>query len=218
MAYQLIIGNKNYSSWSLRAWILMRHCGLEFEEQRLAFFSPEFKSIVPSYSPSGKVPVLVDGDIRVWDSMSISEYIAEKHPELNLWPQDIALRAVARSVCAEMHAGFMGLRNNMPLNCRGDLPGKGRTQETKHDIARIIAIWEDCRKRYADAGPFLFGHFTIADATYAPVVLRFRTYGVELPAQSQAYADHLQALPAMQEWTAAARSEPETILQFEPYA
>jgi len=218
MAYQLIIGNKNYSSWSLRPWLLLKHSGLLFEERRLVLRAPDFKPTVLKYSPAGRVPVLVHGDVRVWDSLSICEYLAERHPKLHLWPEEPAERALARSICAEMHSGFMELRTHMPMNCRKNFPGKGRTPEVERDIARITAIWEDCRERRAHAGPFLFGHFTIADAFYAPVALRFRTYEVELPDMAQAYVDTIFALPAMQLWLTAARSEAETIPQFEPYS
>ena len=218
MAYRLIIGNKNYSSWSLRPWLLLRHLNLPFEEVWISFTSAEFKARALEYSPSGKVPVLVDGDITIWDSFAIFEYLAERHPELNLWPQDAAERALARSISAEMHSGFMNLRNLMPMNCRKRFSGKGHTPEALQDIARIISIWQDCRAKHAASGPFLFGRFTIADAMYAPVVLRFRTYVVGLPAESQAYADAILALPAMQEWLAAAAAEGQTIASFEPYS
>ena len=218
MAYRLIIGNKNYSSWSLRPWLLLRHLNLPFEEVWIPFTSAEFKQRVLEYSPAGKVPVLVDGDITVWDSLSIFEYLAECHPALNLWPQAPAERALARSISAEMHSGFMNLRNIMPMNCRKRFPGKGHTPEVLQDIARIISIWQDCRAKHAASGPFLFGHFTIADAMYAPVVLRFRTYAVGLPAESQAYADAILVLSAMQEWLAAAVAEAQTITRFESYS
>ena len=218
MAYRFIIGNKNYSSWSLRPWLLLRHLNLPFEEVWIPFDTTEFKARALEYSPSGKVPVLVDGDVTVWDSLSIFEYLAERHPELNLWPQAAAKSALARSISAEMHSGFMSLRNLMPMNCRKRFPGKGHTPEVLQDIARIISIWQDCRTKHAASGPFLFGHFTIADAMYAPVVLRFRTYSVGLPVESQAYADAILALPAMQEWLAAAAAEAQTITRFEPYS
>lgn len=218
MAYQLIIGNKNYSSWSLRPWLLMKHSGLLFEERRLVLRSADFKSGVLKYTPAGKVPVLVHGDTHVWDSLAICEYLAERHPKLHLWPEEPAERALARSICAEMHSGFMDLRTHMPMNCRKNFPGKGNTPEVQRDIARINAIWEDCRERHINQGPFLFGHFTIADAFYAPVALRFRTYAVELSDTAQAYTDTIFGLPAMQLWLTAARSETETIPQFEPYS
>ena len=216
MAYTLVIGNKNYSSWSLRPWLVLKQAGLTFDEVGIPLQTLESRAQRLAYSPAGKVPVLVDGDITVWDSLAICEYLAERHADL--WPQSAVERAFARSISAEMHSGFMDLRTHMPMNCRKTFPGKGDTPEVMRDIARIIAIWEDCRARHTEAGPFLFGHFTIADAMYAPVVLRFRTYAVELPAVSQAYADAIIALPAMQEWLTAAQVEAETIPQFEPYS
>lgn len=216
MAYTLVIGNKNYSSWSLRPWLVLKQAGLTFDEVGIPLQTLESRAQRLAYSPAGKVPVLVDGDITVWDSLAICEYLAERHAVL--WPQSAVERAFARSISAEMHSGFMDLRTHMPMNCRKTFPGKGDTPEVMRDIARIIAIWEDCRARHTEAGPFLFGHFTIADAMYAPVVLRFRTYAVELPAVSQAYADAIIALPAMQEWLTAAQVEAETIPQFEPYS
>ena len=218
MAYRLLIGNKNYSSWSLRAWLVLKQAGIAFEEQQLLFLDADFKSTVLRESPAGKVPVLADGDVHIWDSLAICEYVAEQHPELKLWPQAASARAQARAICAEMHAGFMSLRTHMPMNCRKRFPGKGHTPEVMQDIARITSIWQDCRSRYKDAGPFLFGHFTIADAFYAPVAIRFRTYAVDLPADLQAYADSIMALPAMQQWLAAAEAEGQTISRFEPYS
>ena len=216
MAYTLVIGNKNYSSWSLRPWLVLKQAGLTFDEVGIPLQTLESRAQRLAYSPAGKVPVLVDGAITVWDSLAICEYLAERHAVL--WPQSAVERAFARSISAEMHSGFMDLRTHMPMNCRKTFPGKGDTPEVMRDIVRIIAIWEDCRARHTEAGPFLFGHFTIADAMYAPVVLRFRTYAVELPAVSQAYADAIIALPAMQEWLTAAQVEAETIPQFEPYS
>ncbi|HEY8118761.1 MAG TPA: glutathione S-transferase family protein [Methylophilaceae bacterium] len=218
MAYKLIIGNKNYSSWSLRAWLLLKQAGIAFEEQPISLLDQNFKPTVLQHSPAGKVPVLVDGAVNVWDSLAICEYIAERHPELKLWPQAAGERAMARSICAEMHSGFMSLRNLMPMNCRKRFPGKGHTPEVMQDIVRILSIWQDCRGRFKQAGPFLFGHFTIADAFYAPVALRFRTYAVDLPADAKAYAETILALPVMQEWLAAAEVEGQTIDRFEPYS
>jgi glutathione S-transferase len=157
----------------------------------------------------------VDGDIRVWDSLSICEYLAEKHP--GLWPQDPAARAVARSISAEMHSGFPNLRAKMSMNIRKRYPGLGRTPESLADVARVIEIWSGCRAKHGKGGPFLFGKFSIADAMYAPVVLRLRTYEVELPAECRAYADAVLALPAMQDWIAAAEAEAESLPQFELY-
>ena len=217
-SYTLVIGNKNYSSWSLRAWLLMKQSGLGFQEVRVPLYVAGSKETLRKYGPSGKVPVLIDGVVTVWDSLAISEYLAERHPERQLWPADTLQRAVARSISAEMHSGFAPLRSNMTMNCRGFFPGLGRTVEVAADIERIQRIWTDCRERFALNGPYLFGTFTIADAMYAPVVLRFKTYAVQLSPVAQAYANTVLALAALQEWIEAARAESETIPAFEPAA
>lgn len=214
-ALKLVIGNKNYSSWSLRPWVAMKVAGIPFTEHRIPLYVPGAKEQILAYSPAGKVPCLVDGDLRVWDSLSICEYLAEKHP--GLWPKDPAARAVARSASAEMHSGFQNLRAQMSMNIRKRYPDKGRTPESLADVARIATMWSGCRAKYGNGGPFLFGAFSVADAMYAPVVLRFRTYEVELPADCRAYADAMLALPAMQEWIAAAVTETESLPQFELY-
>ena len=198
---QLVIGNKNYSSWSLRPWLAMKMLGIAFDEIRISLYGPGSKERILQHSPAGKVPVLRDGETVVWDSLAILEYLAEKHPQL--WPSDARQRAQARSVAAEMHAGFAALRQHMSMNTRKRYPGKGRTAESMADVARIDEIWSQAR------GPFLFGDFTAADAMYAPVVLRFRTYGVEV--RKQSYMDAMLALPAMREWIEAAEREPESI-------
>jgi len=204
----LVIGNKNYSSWSLRPWIAMKVLGLEFDEKRIPLYGPGAREEILLESPAGKVPILIDGATRVWDSLAILEYLAEKTGRL--WPADPAARAKARSVAAEMHAGFPNLRTHMSMNVRKRHPGKGRTPEVVSEVARINSIWSEAR------GPFLFGEFSAADAMYAPVVLRFRTYDVE--ADNRAYYDRMLALPAMKEWIAAAEREKESIPQFEQYA
>jgi glutathione S-transferase len=211
----LVVGNKNYSSWSLRPWLAMKMLGLDFDEVRIPLYRPESKAAILRYSPAGKVPCLVDGSIRVWDSLAIIEYLAESHREL--WPDAPAARALARSISAEMHSGFPNLRQHMSMNVRKRHPGKGRTPESEADVRRVVDIWSDCRARFGAAGPFLFGRFTAADAMYAPVVLRFRTYEVELPAACRAYADAVLALPALREWIAAAERETESLPQFEQY-
>lgn len=203
----LVIGNKNYSSWSLRAWLAMKVLGLAFEEKRIALYTPEAKAELLRYSPAGKVPILVDGATTVWDSLAILEYLAERHP--GLWPADPIQRARARSISAEMHAGFPNLRNHMSMNVRRCYPGKGRTPEVLDEIERIQAIFS------AAKGPFLFGGFGAADAMYAPVVLRFRTYEVQV--QNRAYMDAVLALPAMREWIEAAGRETESIAKFDQY-
>ena len=216
--YQLYIANKNYSSWSLRPWALMRTLNIPFEERFERFVPGGSWSAFRSFSPTGKVPTLVDGRTIVWDSLAICEYLADKFPGLNLWPQAADARAIARSVCAEMHSGFAALRTHMSMNCRARFPGKGRTPEVLADIARITTIWNDCRARFGGNGPFLFGEFTIADAMYAPVVLRFETFAVVLDIAARAYADAVLALPALREWVTAGSAETERLLQFEPYA
>ena len=214
--YTLLIGNKNYSSWSLRPWLLMRQAGLVFREVRIPLYTPESKAAIRKYSPSGKVPCLLDGGLAVWDSLSICEYLAEKHSTLSLWPADLHQRAAARSVSAEMHSGFQNLRQRMSMNCRRSFPGLARTVEVAADIERIQQIWSDCRARFGQNGPFLFGAFSIADAMYAPVVLRFRTYAVQLEPVCRQYADAILALPALQQWVADGAAETEVIAAFEP--
>lgn len=212
----LIIGNKNYSSWSMRPWLALKHTGAPFREVRIPLYTPESKPQILAYSPSGKVPALRDGDLTVWDSLAVCEYLAERFPQTRLWPADPAARAVARSICAEMHAGFQELRKNMSMNIRRALPGRGMTPEVARDIERIKQIWRDCRKAYGRGGPFLFGGFTIADAFYAPVVLRFRTYAVEADPETRAYMDAILAWPAVQEWIKDGEAETEVIEAFEP--
>lgn len=214
--YTLVIGNKNYSSWSLRPWLLMKQSGIPFKEVLISLYGPGSKDEIRRYSPSGKVPALLDRDNVVWDSLAIGEYLAERHPELQLWPADTLQRARARSISAEMHSGFSALRSNMSMNCRRSLPGMGRTVEVAADIERIQRIWTECRERATAEGPFLFGAFTIADAMYAPVVLRFKTYAVNLASVCRAYADSILALPALQEWVTAACAETQVIPAFEP--
>ena len=203
----LVIGNKNYSSWSLRPWLAMKELGLAFDEVRIPLYRPGSKEEILRYSPAGRVPILRDGDTVVWDSLAILEYLAERHPRL--WPGDAAQRAKARAVCAEMHSGFTALRQHMSMNTRKRYPGKGRTPEVLADIARIEQIWGAAR------GPFLFGAFSAADAMYAPVVLRFRTYDVSV--RNQRYVDAMLALPAMRDWIEAAEREPETIPELDLY-
>ena len=214
--YTLVIGNKNYSSWSLRVWLLMKHAGIPFDEIRIPLYVAGSKESLRKYAPSGKVPVLLDGSLAIWDSLAIAEHLAERHPDRHLWPQDSAVRAVARSISAEMHSGFSALRSNMSMNCRGSFPGVGRTVEVAADVERIQRMWTDCRERFGAAGPFLFGEFTIADAMYAPVVLRFKTYAVQLAPVARQYADTVLALASLQDWVEAAKAETEVIPAFEP--
>ncbi len=213
-ALTLVVGNKNYSSWSLRPWLAMRQARIDFDEIVVPLYQAESKAALLRHSPAGKVPVLVHGDRTIWDSLAIIEYLAETFPAAGLWPEDAADRALARCISAEMHAGFAALRAGMPMNLRERLPGKKRSAAVDADIARITAIWRDCRTRFGEGGPFLFGTFTAADAMYAPVAARFRIYGVELEPTCRAYADAVLALPAFQEWQAAAQEEPWVITRF----
>jgi glutathione S-transferase len=214
---KLVIGNKNYSSWSLRPWLLLRHAGIPFEEVRLSFNSPTFKRDALAFSPTGKVPMLIDGDLAVWDSLAIAEYVAEKFPQLALWPRDARRRAEARAICAEMHAGFSALREHMSMNITANLAGLGWNLAVQDDIDRISSIWMGLRARHRDEGPFLFGAFGIADAYYAPVVARFNTYRPQLAPQLDEYLQTMLALPAMKEWFAAAAQENDFVAEDEPY-
>jgi glutathione S-transferase len=208
-ALTLVIGNKAYSSWSLRPWLAMRAAGLAFEEELVRLSEPTSREVLLSHSPAGRVPVLKHDGRTIWESLSILEYLAELAPDAKLWPADPEARALARSVSGEMHAGFQALRGAMPMNLRRHLPGRGRDLPgVADDIGRITQIWRDCRQRYGDGGPFLFGTFGNADAMYAPVATRFRTYAVELDPVSRAYADAVLALPAFLEWQEAAEAEP----------
>lgn len=202
---KLVIGDRNYSSWSLRPWLVIKQAGLPFEQISIHLNKRGAKAEIFKHSPSGKVPCLIDGETVVWDSLAICEYIAEKTP--SLWPAHRKTRAEARSICAEMHSGFAALRNSMPMDIRASKPYDGHSAEVLADVSRIVAIWESCRSRFADAGPFLFGSFSIADAMFAPVAWRFLTYAVDLPPASRAWVENLCALPAMQEWRAAALAE-----------
>ncbi len=214
----LVIGNKNYSSWSLRPWLLLKQYVILFEEIRIPLYQADSKEALARYSPSGLVPALIHGDITVWDSLAICEYAQELFPSLAMWPRDREARAIARSVSAEMHSGFTAVRTHMPMNCKKSFPGKGWNPDSEAEIQRITRLWRDCRSQYGQNGSMLFGEFSIADAMYAPVAIRFNTYQVELDNVSQAYVSALLALPAMQEWFTAARSEEEVMPQFEPYA
>lgn len=221
MNLALVIGNKNYSSWSMRPWVLMREAKIPFEEVPLKFDESGGGLRVAGierYSAAGKVPVLlIDGE-PVWDTLAICETVAELYPAKQLWPQDERARRVARSVCAEMHSGFQALRGAMPMNIRGRYPGKGLNEKSGKDIQRVVAIWSDCRARFGKGGPFLFGAFGIPDAFYAPVVMRFQTYAVEVPPAVRAYCDAVQSLAAVREWCDAARREIEFVAEDEPYA
>ncbi|MQX35108.1 glutathione S-transferase family protein [Roseospira navarrensis] len=204
----LVIGNKAYSSWSLRPWLAMRVAGIPFREEVIALDQPETHGRILRHSPAGLVPVLHDGTLTLWESLSILEYIAERHPEAGLWPDSRASRAFARTVACEMHAGFAALREAMPMNVRETLDPGPIPAAVQRDIDRICALWQDCRSHHRAGGPFLFGRFTNVDAMFAPVATRFRTYGVPLDDISARYVQAIYDLPAMGEWIADAHQEP----------
>ena len=221
---QLHIGNKNYSSWSLRPWLVLSHFDIPFDEVMVRFdgFGPEstFKRTLAAITPTGQVPVLVDDGLVVWDTLAIVEYLAERHPELPLWPRDRRARARARSVCAEMHAGFGALRRAFPVNIEASLPDVGARvlaadPAVRADLDRIQSLWRDSLA--TSGGPFLFGAFSIADAYYAPVGTRFTTYGIPLHPESAAYVARVQDLPAMRRWIAEAKAERDFLPFEEPY-
>ena len=217
---KLVIGNKNYSSWSLRAWLLLTEAGIPFEEIKLSLFSAGFESEIGRYSPARRVPVLIDpesavGGLAIWDTLAIAEYVAERFPHKALWPADVASRARARSICAEMHAGFSRLRGTMPMNVSASLPGHGWSVAVQDDIDRIVSMWRELLD--AHGGPLLFGGFTIADAYFAPVVSRMATYDVALPPDIASYRDAVLGLASMRAWTQAARAEKEFLVDDEPY-
>jgi glutathione S-transferase len=210
--YTLVIGDKTYSSWSLRPWLALKYFGIPFAEERIRLRQPESKAAILRHSPSGKVPALKADGLVVCDSLAILEFLAECHPTLGLWPKDASARALARSVAAEMHSGFATLRNEMSMDLLARLPTPPIGDELKADITRIVAIWRETRARFGAGGPFLFGPFSNADAMYAPVATRFRTYGVDLArfgdnGTAAAYAAQIIALPAMEEWTEGAVAE-----------
>lgn len=214
---RLVIANKNYSSWSMRPWVLLTELGIAFDEVQVKFGDGWAAGIAP-LSPTRQVPVLwLDGE-PVWDSLAIAETVAERWPDRGVWPAAARARQVARSVCAEMHAGFRALRGAMPMNIRGRYPGCGLSAEVQRDIDRIVAIWTDCRARFGGSGDMLFGAFGAADAFFAPVVTRFATYAVALPPVAQAYCDAVQRLASVRAWSDAGRAEPEVIAEEEPYA
>jgi glutathione S-transferase len=207
MALHLTIGNKNYSSWSFRPWFALKVAAIPFEETVIPIYAPGSKEKFLARSPAGKVPILQDGDATIWESLAILEYVAEKFPDAALWPRQAAARAHARAIASEMHAGFLPLRRQCPMNMWRPMKKLGLSPETAANVARIDAMWSDCRARFGHGGPFLFGRFGAADAMYAPVVSRFHTYGVEVSPASGAYMRAVMALPAWQEWYTAALKE-----------
>ena len=205
----LVIGNRNYSSWSLRPWMLLKRLGVEFREVVIRLDTPTTKDEIEKYAPSGRVPVLLDGDLSVWDSLAICEYVAELTGRG--WPRDAHARAVARSVCAEMHSGFANLRTEWPMNARARNRRVVSTPGLEADVDRVDEIWNDCRRRFGAAGPWLFGEYSIADAMYAPVVLRFNTYGAPVSETARWYMAAALEDSVLQSWLAASKIEPWTI-------
>jgi glutathione S-transferase len=221
---KLVIGNKNYSSWSMRAWVLLKQAEIPFEEVMVRFdaFDADstFKKTVGTLTPTGKVPVLLDGDLHVWDTLAIAEYVAEQFPEKHLWPIDEAARARARSVCAEMHAGFTGLRSHCPMNIEASLADAGaliwRDQvAVRNDVARLVAMWQELLN--SRGGPLLFGNFSVADAYFAPLCTRLKTYALPVPPQISAYVERVYALPGVRAWIDEARQEHDFLDFEEPY-
>lgn len=213
---KLVIGNKNYSSWSMRPWLVLTAFGIAFDEINVLLRQPDTDTQIAQYSAAGRVPVLLGGGISVWDSLAICEYLAEQFPEKPMWPRDVAARAMARSICAEMHSGFTDMRSAMCMNIRAHFPGKGHTAGAQGDIGRISEIWEECLAQFGHH-QFLFGQFSIADAYFAPVVMRFRTYGVSLAPALQAYADRVVAHPAVAQWMREAVVEKARIEFYDNY-
>lgn len=226
--FKLYIGNKNYSSWSMRPWVLLTQAGIPFEEVMVRFDSFDanstFKNTISKVSPTGKVPVLVDGDLKIWDTLAIAEYVAEyaaeQLPDKHLWPKDKAARAIARSICAEMHAGFTGLRSTCDMNIEAFLPEIGQIvlrdkPEVQADLKRIVQLWSGLLETYQ--GPMLFGEFSAADAYFAPVCMRFNTYALPIPAHIAAYVARVTALPSVQKWVQAALREKDFVVMDEPY-
>ncbi|HEX7883165.1 MAG TPA: glutathione S-transferase family protein [Afipia sp.] len=216
MALTLVIGNKNYSSWSMRPWLALKATGIAFDEVVIPLYTGAAdKQRILDVTPSGKVPALVDGKVTVWDSLAIIEYAAERFPKAGLWPQDVAARAHARSVSAEMHSGFMALRNECGMNIHRPIRSKSLSDDAKANIARIQQIWTDCRAQYGGQGPYLFGAFSGADAMFAPVVHRFRTFAIDVTPPVRAYMETMLANAAFQEWTSGALAETLIIERFE---
>ena len=208
MSLKLVIGSKNFSSWSLRAWLALEHVGAPFEEIFISFGDPDWREQIKRHSPSGRVPYLIDGTLGIWDSLAIVETLNELFPEAKLWPSDLAARAFARSVVAEMHSGFSELRSNMPMDLQANAPGKGHTPAALADAARVQEIWRECRARFGAGGPYLFGAFSAADCFYAPVVFRFLSYALPLDANAKSYCDAILAHPSVKKWREAALREP----------
>ena len=213
----LVVGNMNYSSWSMRPWVLMKHLGIPFEQVKLRFHTKEWDAQIARWSPSGLVPVLWRGEQAVWDSLAIMETLHEWHPGKGVWPKDEAARAFARSIAAEMHSGFRDLRSNMPMNIRASHPGKGMNPAVRANIDRIEALWTEARQRFGAAGPFLFGEFCAADAMYAPVVMRFATYAVGLSPEAAKYCEAMREATGVRAWIEESSKETEVVADDEPH-
>jgi len=213
--YRIILGNRRYSSWSLRGWLVLRRTGVAFEEIVIPLYRPESKAAILAHAPSGLVPALEADGIAIWDSLAIAEFLHERFPDAGLWPRDRGARALARAVSAEMHAGFAALRSALPMDLLADDAARGRAAASDPavaaDIARIVRLWADCRARFGAGGEFLFGDFSAADAFYAPVAARFASYGIALQGAAAAYCAALVAWPDMTAWRTAAAEEPWTI-------
>jgi len=218
----LIIGNKNYSSWSMRPWVLLRGLQIPFQERQMKFHTPDWSAHIGELSPSGMVPVLWEGEpgkgFATWDTLAIAERLHELFPKATVWPTDAQARARARSLCAEFHSGFRAFRSAMPMNIRSRYPGKGMTPEVAKDIERIRALWTEARAAFGGSGQFLFGAFCAADAFYAPVATRFVTYGVDLPGAAREYQQALLESAGVKAWSADAVKETEFVAEDEPYA
>jgi len=216
MALTLVIGNKNYSSWSMRTWLMLKGAGLPFTEVNIPLYTgPADKQRILDYSPSGKVPILVDDGVTIWDSLAIVEYLADRFPQAGVWPADRAAGALARSISSEMHSGFMALRGECPMNIHRPVRARTLSADAQADAARIDEIWRDCRKRFGKDGPFLFGRFSAADAMFAPVVHRLRIYAVGVSAEARTYMAAMAAFAPFKEWTDAALKETLVIEKFE---
>jgi glutathione S-transferase len=214
-ALKLVIANRNYSSWSLRAWLVLERTRAPFEEIQIPLRQPGTDAEIRRYSPSGRLPVLIDGPLVVWDSLAIAEQLAEKFGGARLWPTDPVARGMARSACAEMHSGFSALRQTLPMNIRRRRPGSFSAPSVQQDIARITELWTGLRQRFGAGGPYLFREWGIADAFFTPIAARFRSYGVPLPPEAAAYRDTLLAWPAFRRWEAEAEREPWSIPEYD---
>jgi len=213
--FELVIGNKNYSSWSLRPWLVLRHFQIPFNECRIPLYLEQSKAALLEHSPSGRAPVLHDGTTTVWDSLAIIEYLAEQYADKDVWPVERKARAVARSISAEMHSGFEALRTHLPMNCRARGRIRELTEEAKRDVVRVQEIWSSCRREFGNGGEWLFGDFSAADAMFAPVVIRFSGYGIQCDEGGFAYVDSVLRHPALQEWTNQAQVESEIVMELE---